>query len=251
MPIAQFSGERSWGYNPAHIFSVELAYGGPLAFKKFVKRAHSHGIAVILDVVYNHYVPDGERAQWQYDSTRPENNIYFWYEGQPSDYPNPDGGYIDNMSTGFAPRYHEDMVRKLFVSSAVALVIDFHIDGFRVEPGALDPGKTAKATLHVPDAAPFFRDHFPRRPVFPATLLLNEMINLALAAERAATPGPLLVPVRMTNVKVRAFTPPGQVLDLCAELTDAGPDMIVAALTARADRRMVATARVDLAQRSR
>lgn len=128
----------------------------------------------------------------------------------------------------------------------------FHgIDAFRVDPGALVPGKSAAATLHVPDAAPFFRDHFPRRPVFPATLLLNEMINLALRAELGATTGPLLVPVRMTNVKVRAFTPPGQVLELCAELTDAGPDMIVAALTARADRRMVATARVDLAQRSR
>lgn len=57
MPIAQFAGKWSWGYNPAHIFSVELAYGGPLAFKKFVKRAHRHGIAVILDVVYNHFGP--------------------------------------------------------------------------------------------------------------------------------------------------------------------------------------------------
>jgi 1,4-alpha-glucan branching enzyme len=61
MPIAQFAGKWSWGYNPAHIFSVELAYGGPLAFKKFVKRAHRHGIAVILDVVYNHFGP-GDRS---------------------------------------------------------------------------------------------------------------------------------------------------------------------------------------------
>ncbi len=59
----------------------------------------------------------------------------------------------------------------------------FHgINGFRVEPGRIVPGKSASATLYVPEAAPFFHDHFPRRPVFPATLLLNEMIQLALNA---------------------------------------------------------------------
>jgi 1,4-alpha-glucan branching enzyme len=54
MPIGKFAGDRSWGYNPAHIFSVEVAYCGPLAFKRFVKRAYQSGIAVILDMVYNH-----------------------------------------------------------------------------------------------------------------------------------------------------------------------------------------------------
>lgn len=62
MPVGEFAGDRSWGYNPAHIFSVEIAYGGPLAFKKFIKRAHQEGIAVILDVVYNHLGPSGIRV---------------------------------------------------------------------------------------------------------------------------------------------------------------------------------------------
>jgi 1,4-alpha-glucan branching enzyme len=57
MPIAEFAGDRSWGYNPAHMFAVESAYGGPKAFKKFVKAAHQNGFAVILDVVYNHFGP--------------------------------------------------------------------------------------------------------------------------------------------------------------------------------------------------
>jgi hypothetical protein len=48
MPTAEFAGERSWGYNPSHIFAVETAYGGPSALKRFVKRAHAHGIAVML-----------------------------------------------------------------------------------------------------------------------------------------------------------------------------------------------------------
>jgi 1,4-alpha-glucan branching enzyme len=83
MPIAQFAGERSWGYNPAHIFSVELAYGGPLAFKKFVKRAHRYGIAVILDVVYNHFGP-GDFDLWQFDgwSENDRGGIYFYNDAR-------------------------------------------------------------------------------------------------------------------------------------------------------------------------
>src|SRR4029434_10553016 len=79
MPVAQFAGARSWGYNPAHIFSVELAYGGPVAFKRFVKRAHQQGIAVILDVVYNHLGPS-DLDLWQFDgwSENHRGGIYFY-----------------------------------------------------------------------------------------------------------------------------------------------------------------------------
>ncbi len=79
MPVAEFATDRSWGYNPSHIFSVETAYGGPLAFKRFVKRAHEHGMAVILDVVYNHLGPS-DLDLWQFDGWS-ENNlggIYFY-----------------------------------------------------------------------------------------------------------------------------------------------------------------------------
>jgi 1,4-alpha-glucan branching enzyme len=133
LPIAEASGTRTWGYGNSHHFAIESSAGGRDKFRYFVRACHQRGIAVIVDVVYNHYVPNGERAQWCYDSPRHENNIYFWYEGKPSDYPSPDGGYIDNMSTGYAPRFHEEMVRKFFTSSAAALVIDFHVDGFRVD----------------------------------------------------------------------------------------------------------------------
>ena len=70
-------------------------------------------------------------------------NPYYWYEGKPSDYPayqnavGPNerdlGGYVDNMSTGFAPRFYDEMVRKMFISSAAMLMEEFHIDGFRVD----------------------------------------------------------------------------------------------------------------------
>jgi 1,4-alpha-glucan branching enzyme len=133
LPIAEASGTRTWGYGNSHHFAIESSAGGRDKFRHFVRACHQRGIAVIVDVVYNHYVANGERAQWHYDSKREENNIYYWYEGKPSDYPAPDGGYLDNLSTGYAPRYHDEMVRKLFISSAAALVMDFHVDGFRVD----------------------------------------------------------------------------------------------------------------------
>jgi len=133
LPIAEANGTRTWGYGNSHHFAIESSAGGRDLFRHFVRACHQRGIAVIVDVVYNHYVPNGERAQWHYDSAREENNIYYWYEGNPGDYPSPDGGYLDNLSTGFAPRFHEEMVRKLFISSAAALVMDFHVDGFRVD----------------------------------------------------------------------------------------------------------------------
>jgi 3-hydroxymyristoyl/3-hydroxydecanoyl-(acyl carrier protein) dehydratase len=128
----------------------------------------------------------------------------------------------------------------------------FHgIEGFHVETTALVPGESAAATFFVPDSAPFFRDHFPRRPVFPATLLLNELITLALSAARGAGAGSSSVPKRMTNVKVRSFTPPGQTLELTAALAASENGAIVASLNAQAAGRVVATARVDLIERSK
>ncbi|MEI9949042.1 MAG: alpha-amylase family glycosyl hydrolase [Pseudomonadota bacterium] len=133
LPIAEAHGFNTWGYGNSHHFAIESSAGGRDKFRHFVRACHQRGIAVIVDVVYNHYVPNGERAQWNYDSRLDDHNIYYWYEGKPSDYANPDGGYLDNLSTGYAPRFHEEMVRKLFISSAAALVTDFHVDGFRVD----------------------------------------------------------------------------------------------------------------------
>jgi 1,4-alpha-glucan branching enzyme len=84
-------------------------------------------------VVYNHYDNEAERAEWQYDSTAPEQNIYYWYEGRSADYSSPDGGYLDNGSTGYTPRFWEDLVRQVFISSAASLVEEMHVDGLRVD----------------------------------------------------------------------------------------------------------------------
>ena len=133
MPLSEFEGWASWGYGTSHYFAVEFSGGGRDEFKYFVRECHRHGIAVILDVVYNHYTPDAERAEWQYDSDDHQHNCYYWYEGSPADYLDPPGGYLDNLSTGYAPRFSAERVRQMFISSAVAQALEFHVDGFRVD----------------------------------------------------------------------------------------------------------------------
>jgi len=133
LPLAEFSGAFSWGYGNTHHFAVESSAGGRDKYKHFVRACHQRGIAVIQDVVYNHFDPHAGRAEWQYDSTQPEQNIYYWYEGHSGDYPYPEGGYLNNGSSGCAPRYWEEPVRQLFISSAAELIEEFHIDGLRVD----------------------------------------------------------------------------------------------------------------------
>ena len=79
MPAMEFQGSFSWGYNPALIYAIESEYGGPKAFKQFVRAAHHRGIAVILDVVYNHFGP-GDLDLWQFDgwSENDKGGVYFY-----------------------------------------------------------------------------------------------------------------------------------------------------------------------------
>jgi 3-hydroxymyristoyl/3-hydroxydecanoyl-(acyl carrier protein) dehydratase len=112
------------------------------------------------------------------------------------------------------------------------------------------PGKSARALLQVPRSAPFFADHFPRRPVFPATLLLDSQIRLAMDLARAAigsATGAALVPQRMTHVKMRSFIAPGEAVELGAEMAATSDIGGTIRLSATIDGRRVATARLDVA----
>jgi len=112
------------------------------------------------------------------------------------------------------------------------------------------PGRSATATLHVPANAPFFGDHFPRRPVFPATLLLDAQIGLAMAVAAEAThwpAGTVPAPARMTHVKMRSFIVPGQEVESLAKLSGSEGGVVRIALSARdCDGKTIATARLEL-----
>ena len=79
MPSDEFPGDISWGYNPAYIFAIEESYGGPNGLRRLVDAAHAHGIAVIYDVVYNHFGPD-DLDLWQFDGWSQDGGggIYFY-----------------------------------------------------------------------------------------------------------------------------------------------------------------------------
>jgi 1,4-alpha-glucan branching enzyme len=121
MPIAEFSGDFSWGYNPAHPFAVKSTYGGPDDFKLFVKAAHEQGIAVIVDVVYNHLGPD-DLDLWQFDgwSENEKGGIYF-YNNQCSQTP-----WGETR-----PDYGRGEVRQYLRDNALMWFEEYHVDGLR------------------------------------------------------------------------------------------------------------------------
>ncbi len=121
MPVAEFAGDFSWGYNPAHIFAVESAYGGPDALKSLVKQAHRRGIAVIQDVVYNHFGPT-DLDLWQFDgwSENDLGGIYFYNDWRSS---TPWGDT--------RPDYGRGEVRQYIRDNAMMWLTDFHMDGLR------------------------------------------------------------------------------------------------------------------------
>lgn len=86
-----------------------------------VRLAKIAGLIVVLRLD-QHVNSLAEHAQWQYDSTLPEENIYYWYEGKSSDYAKPDDGYLNNGSSGWKPRFWEEQVGQLFISSAAEFV---------------------------------------------------------------------------------------------------------------------------------
>src|SRR5262249_7122536 len=130
-------GDRQWGYGTSLFFCMQTSAGGGNQLKHFVRACHRRGIAVILDVVDNHFATaNKERSGWSYNShpnITAQKNTWYWYQGKPADYPSRDGGYLNNGSSGYTPRFREENVRQMFTSSAAALFDDFHIDGLRVD----------------------------------------------------------------------------------------------------------------------
>ncbi len=121
LPAMEFAGDFSWGYNPSHIFAIESAYGGSQAFKAFVEAAHAHGIAVIFDVVYNHFGPS-DLDLWQFDgwSKNDKGGIYF-YNGWRSTTP-----WGDTR-----PNYDRAEVRQYMRDNALMWLEEYHCDGLR------------------------------------------------------------------------------------------------------------------------
>jgi maltooligosyltrehalose trehalohydrolase len=114
MPIWQFPGERNWGYDGVLPYAVQHSYGGPAGLRRLVDAAHAAGIAVVLDVVYNHFGPEGNHLS-EFGPYLTDRYDTPWGQAVNVDGPLSDG------------------VRRYFVENAVRWIREFHVDGLRLD----------------------------------------------------------------------------------------------------------------------
>lgn len=125
MPVAEFPGKFGWGYDGVYQFAPTRLYGQPEDFRRFVDAAHRHGLGVILDVVYNHFGPDGNYIS-QY-ARRYFTDKYKNEWGEPINFDGDDAG----------------PVREFFIANAGYWIDEYHVDGLRLD-----------ATQQIFDASP-------------------------------------------------------------------------------------------------
>ena len=121
LPVTSMMDDTGWGYAPTHLFSIENAYGGRHELMRLVKEAHSHNMAVIIDIVYNHLAPNNE--VWQFDG---------WHEADQG------GIYFYNDERGVTPwgarpDYGREEVRKYLLDNVAMWFLEFHADGLRLD----------------------------------------------------------------------------------------------------------------------
>lgn len=112
MPIAQFPGERNWGYDGVLHYAPQASYGSPEQLKQLIDTAHGHGLAVILDVVYNHFGPDGNYLNRYAKGFFNEDKHTPW------------GAAID---------FRRREVRDFFIDNALMWLLEYRFDGLRFD----------------------------------------------------------------------------------------------------------------------
>ncbi len=130
MPVGQFPGQRNWGYDGVYPFAVQNSYGGPVGLKRLVEACHRQGLAIVLDVVYNHLGPEGN--------------------------------YLDDFGPYFTDKYrsawgralnfddaYSDEVRNFFIENALYWLREYHVDALRLD---------AIHAIHDASAKPFLQE---------------------------------------------------------------------------------------------
>lgn len=153
LPVQEYSGDRSWGYDPAAFFSIESSYGSPYELQHFVDAAHRQCLAVIFDVVYNHAGPD-DNTLWEYDGNTNQGGIYF------------EGG--QDTSWGRGPAWWKQEVQDYFYQNARMYLDYYNADGLRFDATTQINGNhlklvMAKLRQEYPDKY-FTAEHLPDDP---------------------------------------------------------------------------------------
>ncbi len=157
MPVAQFPGERNWGYDGVHPFAVQNSYGGLEGLKRLVNACHKRGIAIILDVVYNHLGPEGNYLG--------DFGPYFTEK-----YKTPWGSAI-NFDDAYS-----DEVRNFFIENALYWFLHYHVDGLRLDAVHAIYDMSAKPFLHeVAERVEDFSNEYGRKFYLIAESNLNDV----------------------------------------------------------------------------
>jgi len=114
MPLAQFPGNRNWGYDGVFPYAVQASYGGPAALKNLVNECHSHSMAAVVDVVYNHL---GQEGNYLADFGPYFTHLYKTPWGEAINY----------------DQAQSDHVRRYFIENALEWVTDYHFDALRLD----------------------------------------------------------------------------------------------------------------------
>ncbi|HEV7435675.1 MAG TPA: malto-oligosyltrehalose trehalohydrolase [Pseudorhizobium sp.] len=147
MPVAQFAGNRGWGYDGVLLYAPHRAYGQPEDMKAFIDAAHGHGLMVLLDVVYNHFGPEGNYL--------PVIAPSFFHAEKKTPW-------------GAAIAYETDAVRRFFIENALYWLDEFQLDGLRFD--AIDQIGDDKSGTHILiEIAERIRAEFPDRHIHLTT----------------------------------------------------------------------------------
>ncbi|WP_333828840.1 malto-oligosyltrehalose trehalohydrolase [Pararhodobacter sp.] len=138
MPVAQFAGNRGWGYDGVLPYAPHPAYGTPDDLKALIDAAHRHGLMVLLDVVYNHFGPEGN-----------------YLAAYAPEFFDPDR----QTPWGDAIAYDRDPVRRFFIENALYWIDEFHLDGLRLD--AIDHVRDTTEPDILTEIALRIRERFP------------------------------------------------------------------------------------------
>jgi maltooligosyltrehalose trehalohydrolase len=142
MPVVQFGGNRGWGYDGVLLYAPHVAYGGPLGLKRLVDAAHERGLTILLDVVYNHFGPDGNYLHlYAPDFFRPERKTPW----------------------GSAIAFEREPVRAFFLHNVLYWLEEFRFDGLRFD--AIDQIEDQTDEPILAEMAREVRERFPDRHI--------------------------------------------------------------------------------------
>ncbi|WP_428946120.1 malto-oligosyltrehalose trehalohydrolase [Pantoea sp. FN060301] len=165
MPLSQFGGNRGWGYDGVLLYAPHAAYGTPDDFKAFVDAAHGHGLSVVLDIVLNHFGPEGNYL--------PLLSPDFFHKER-----------VTPWGAGIA--YDVDAARRYILEAPLYWLEEYHLDGLRFD--AIDQIEDSSGEHVLTEIAALIRDRIVDRPVHLTTEDCRNVIFLHPYQDDGSTP---------------------------------------------------------------